>query len=114
MYAPIIQTRVKTKKGFSTIAPLGKWTDWLFSEEIYNAEKKGYSFKILKGYLFEKQNIFKDFVNDIYKIKESYDKSHPLYLISKLILNSLYGRYGMNCNIFFKNTSFYKILIFLI
>jgi hypothetical protein len=24
MYAPIIQTRVKTKKGFSTIAPLGK------------------------------------------------------------------------------------------
>jgi len=33
-----------------TIAPLGKWTGVIFSEELTNAMKFGYKFKILKGY----------------------------------------------------------------
>jgi hypothetical protein len=33
---------------------------------------------------------------DLYKIKETHTNSHPLYTISKLLLNSLYGRFGMN------------------
>jgi hypothetical protein len=41
----------------------------LFSEEMKNAEKYGYIFEILWGYTFERGNIFKDFVNDLYNIR---------------------------------------------
>ena len=40
-----------------------------FSEELYNAEKYGYTYKIKSGYLFEKCNIFEGYINEIYKIK---------------------------------------------
>jgi hypothetical protein len=33
---------------------------------------------------------------DLYQIKENHHKSHPLYTVSKLLLNSLYGRFGMD------------------
>ena len=52
---------------------------------------------MLKGYTFGRKNIFKEYINDMYQIKESYsnDRSNPMYLISKLLMNSLYGRFGM-------------------
>jgi hypothetical protein len=57
--------------------------------------KYGYQFKVTRGYLFDKGFIFKDYVNDLYQIKQSQPKGSPLYLISKLLMNSLYGRFGM-------------------
>jgi len=94
---PIIQTKVKER----TVSPLGKWRDILFSEEIYNAMKYGYKFEILRGYLFDKDYIFTEYITDLYSIKEKHNKSHPLFLISKLLLNSLYGKFGTNLEIFF-------------
>lgn len=44
---PIIQVHHKTKDGVRTIAPLGKFEGMFFSEEIKNAKKYGYKFKIL-------------------------------------------------------------------
>jgi hypothetical protein len=52
---PILQTHVKTSGGIRTIAPLGQWSDMIFSEELYNAEKFGYKFNILWGYTFERK-----------------------------------------------------------
>jgi len=97
---PILQTKIDTGNGIRTISPLGTWTGIYFSEEIYNAMKYGYKFEILRGYTFERKNIFKEYVSDLYKIKESHSKNDPMYLISKLLMNSLYGRFGMN-EIFF-------------
>jgi len=93
---PLLQTRVKTKNGFRTIAPIGTWTGHYFSDELYNASKFGYKFKVKRGYLFEKGNIFNDYVNFLYNLKEKSKKGSPDYIISKLLLNSLYGRLGMN------------------
>ena len=98
MERPLLQTKVKSDNGVRTIAPLGEWTDWLFSEEIKNVrELGGYKITVLKGYTFGRKNIFKEYINDMYQIKESYsnDRSNPMYLISKLLMNSLYGRFGM-------------------
>lgn len=67
-----------------------------YSEEIYNAMKIGYKFEFLRGYLFDKEYIFNDYITDLYQIKKSHDNSDPMYLISKLLMNSLYGRFGMN------------------
>ena len=96
MNRPLFQTKVRTKNGLRTIAPIGTWTDIIFSEEMFNCMKYGYKFKVIRGYLFNRKNIFKDYINDLYKIKESLNKNDPMYLISKLLMNSLYGRFGMS------------------
>jgi hypothetical protein len=92
---PILQTHVETKSGTRTVAPLGSWTDVLFSEEMHSAIKYGYKITITEGFMFDKANIFQKYVNDIYAIKKAHSPSDPMYLISKLLLNSLYGRFGM-------------------
>ena len=99
---PILQRRIKTSAGWlkqRTIAALGTWWPsghrWIFSTEMDNAMKFGYNFEIIKGYEFEKGNIFKDYVNKMYDLRLEYDKSHPMNLIAKLLMNSLYGKFGM-------------------
>ena len=95
---PILQLRVKTKAGTRTVAPIGNWTGWYFSEELYNAAKYGYTFTIKRGYLFDKGYIFKDFVSSFYNWKVESKKKNDTagFLIAKLILNSLSGRFGMS------------------
>jgi DNA polymerase type B, organellar and viral len=97
---PILMTKAKINNTLKTLAPLGKWTGVIFSEELINAKDYGYEFKVLKGYTFDSDYIFKDFVNDLYEIKCNHPKDHPMYLISKLLLNSLYGRFGMHIETF--------------
>jgi len=58
--------------------------------------KYGYKFKVLRGYTFNQDLIFSNYVKFLYKIKENSDKGTPDYTISKLLLNSLYGRFGMS------------------
>jgi DNA polymerase type B, organellar and viral len=93
---PILQLRFKLNNSIRTIAPLGTWEGMYFSEEINNAIKYGYKIEVLSGYLFEKKNIFNDYVEYLYKLKSNSKKGTPMYTISKLLLNSLYGRFGMS------------------
>lgn len=95
---PILQTRVKINGVTKTIAPIGSWEDILFSEEMYNAEKYGYKFNIIWGYVFEKENIFKNYVDFLYTLRSKYPKTDPMNFITKILMNSLYGRFGMNNN----------------
>ena len=70
-----------------------------FSEELYNAEKYGYKFEVEYGYLFEKSknvSIFKEYVNYLYSLKKKSNSKDSRYTISKLLMNSLYGRFGMS------------------
>jgi hypothetical protein len=92
---PILQTHIKTDDGIRTIAPLGSWYDMLFSKEMDNALKYGYKFEILWGYTFKPGNIFKDYVNTLFKLRSDYPTSNPLNYVAKLLMNSLYGRFGM-------------------
>ena len=93
---PILQIKYKTSGGIKTISPVGNWFMWIFSPEMDNALKYGYTFEILKGYTFEKGITFKSYVDFLYNLRIKYDKSHPLNLIAKILLNSLYGRFGMS------------------
>nr|YP_009487200.1 hypothetical protein [Russula abietina]AWB36102.1 hypothetical protein [Russula abietina] len=94
---PILQTHVKTNNGIRTISPIGTWEDMIFSEEMKNAMKFGYKFEILWGYTFEHKKVFTNYVDFLYhNLRMKYDKSNPLNFIAKILLNSLYGRFGMN------------------
>lgn len=93
---PILQKRIKLNKGYRTISPTGNWSGYYFSDELYNAAKYGYKFKVLRGYLFKKGNIFTEYVDYLYNLKKNSVKGTSDYIISKLLLNSLYGRLGMS------------------
>jgi len=92
---PILQRRIKTSDGMRTVAGLGSWDGWIYSEEMDNAMKKGYTFEIIKGYQFEKGEIFKEYVETLYNLRLNYPKEHPMNYTAKLLMNSLYGKFGM-------------------
>jgi hypothetical protein len=92
---PILQRKILTKDGERTIAGLGSWTGWIFSKEMDNAFKYGYEFEIIKGYEFQTGDIFSEYINKMYNLRLEYEKGHPLNLIAKLLMNSLYGKFGM-------------------
>lgn len=80
-----------------TISPLGKFNGWFFSEELKNAiDNFGYKVTIINGYTFDQKNIFKDYVIDLYNLRLQYSKDNPINLIAKILMNSLYGRFGLN------------------
>jgi hypothetical protein len=89
---PILQRRIKGK---GTVAGLGSWTGWISSLEMDNAMKFGYTFEILRGYQFDRANIFEGYVNKMYTLRKDYPNGHAMNLIAKLLMNSLYGKFGM-------------------
>ena len=92
---PILQRKILTKDGERTIAGLGSWSGWIFSKEMDNAIKFGYQFEIIKGYEFQTGDIFSEYINTMYNLRLEYEKGQPLNLIAKLLMNSLYGKFGM-------------------
>lgn len=90
---PIIQLRHDNR----TLAPVGEFECMLYSEEIVNARKYGYEIEVLRGYYFtERTMVFKDYILQLYSLRKEYHKSHPMNMTAKLLMNSLYGRFGMD------------------
>ena len=89
---PILQRKIK---GRGTVAGLGSWQGWISSLEMDNAVKYGYTFEILRGYEFNKGDLFSSYVNKMFELRLEYPKPHPMNLIAKLLMNSLYGKFGM-------------------
>lgn len=96
---PILQRRVVTEEGMRTIAGLGTWTGWVCSAEMDRCVELGYQFTIINGYQFETANIFSDYIEKLYNIRMQFPKGHPMNQIAKLLMNSLYGKFGMRADI---------------
>ncbi|MCK5633427.1 hypothetical protein KAH94_06735, partial [bacterium] len=47
-----------------------------------------------KGYKFNKAKIFDGYIDKLYKIKQKAEKGSVDYMLSKLLMNSLYGKFG--------------------
>lgn len=68
---------------------------WIYSEEIKAALKDGYTINIICAYKFNKGvNVFKKYVDTFYNMKSNATNEVDRQ-IAKLMLNSLYGRFGM-------------------
>ncbi len=77
------------------ISPIGTWTEVYFSEEIKYALTLGYKFKYIHGISYKKSILFDKFIDSLYTLRLNYPKQNPLNFIAKLLMNSLYGRFGM-------------------
>jgi hypothetical protein len=91
-YIPLLPYRAKDGK---LLFPSGSWSGWYYSPEVAKAIDLGYDIKVLKGYTFSNTDyIFKNFVGHYYDIKKN--SSGAKRFIAKLILNSLYGKFGQH------------------
>lgn len=99
--------------GIRTISPNGSFNCKLNSVE-FESYNDFYNFKFNSGYFWKKEFIFKDFINILYDMRKSYPKSDPMNYISKLLMNSLYGRFAMknfkNNHTFLSKNEFLKLI----
>lgn len=79
------------------IFPIGDFEGTFTSEEINYAKTLGYTFQIKRGIFFEqKEKLFDKFINELYSIRLISEKNSVNDIIAKLLMNSSYGRFGMN------------------
>ena len=109
---PYLQIHHKINGSIRTVALNGKFEMKIHCCEYYNS-LDDYDIKIKNGYLFQADYIFNDFVDDLFKLRKSYPKDNPMNLVCKLIMNSLYGRFGMrlinNIQTFLNKQDFFKL-----
>lgn len=91
---PYLQIHHKIANSFRTLSPYGSWSMILNLPEYFNA-LKDYNLHINKGYFFKSENIFSQFVDDLYSLRRLYSKGDPINFTCKLIMNSLFGRFAM-------------------
>ncbi|XP_075479404.1 DNA polymerase-like [Primulina tabacum] len=88
----------KEKNG-TLLFPTGKFIGVYYSEELKFARDLGYDIIPLRGYLFEKKSSpFEGFISHLYESRQEAKKAgdEAMTFIYKLLMNSLYGRFGMN------------------
>ena len=88
----------KDKKG-TLVFPTGKFTGIYFSEELKHALTLGYEIIPLRGYLFEQRpSPFHGFISDLYtsRLEAKKNGDEAMTYIYKTLMNSLYGRFGIN------------------
>lgn len=113
---PYLPTRYDGKLLF----PYGVFSGWWTHYEISKALVYGYHLlRVYKTYYFKKTcRPFDQYVNMLYEIKKQ-SKGTPMYLVSKILMNSLYGKFGQKFegrtnyiplqNIQYKDIAKYKI-----
>jgi hypothetical protein len=71
----------------------GMW----FSEELKHAVSVGYKVEVEYAYIFDKTpDVFRQYVEVLYKAKANADNNPSVRITNKFLLNTLYGRMGMN------------------
>ncbi len=95
---PLLPYRSDNIMEHSSVHPLSKFSGIYFSELLKEVVKHGYKVEVTGGYKFKRgKNVFKNFVEDIYgkRVEAGKSGNECMKLTYKLILNSLYGRFGM-------------------
>lgn len=95
---PFLPYRDENKK--TLIFPTGNFVGVYYSEELKYARDIGYRIIPLSGYLFEKMNSspFGSFVSSIFEKRQEAKSTcnDAMSYIYKILMNSLYGRLGIN------------------
>lgn len=87
------------KKDETLIFPTGEFIGVYYSEELKYARDLGYKVIPISGYLFEKmESPFRDFLSSLYdsRLEAKKDGNLAMSFVYKIVMNSLYGRFGIN------------------
>lgn len=89
---PFFPIKVDNKVEF----PRGKYKVVLCTPEIEYCLKNGYISKVNSVAWYKQDKILKDYIQFFLKLRKQYKKEHnkPFELLSKLMINSLYGKFG--------------------
>jgi len=89
---PIFSARVNDRLCF----PTGIFESVLTTNELKLALLRGYIKSVLEIACYEKQNIFRKYIDYFYQIRQKYkeEKNSSYELMTKLFMNSLYGKFG--------------------
>ncbi|GAI81159.1 unnamed protein product, partial [marine sediment metagenome] len=89
---PVYAVRVKHK----TIFPVGEFTATLCSEGLRYAFSHGHITKINKAAIYQMEDIFTKYVNFMYRLRNKYrrEQNDVMELLSKYMLNALYGKFA--------------------
>lgn len=86
-------------KNSTLIFPTGNFVGVYYSEELKYAKSLGYTVLPISGYLYEKkESPFKDFVTTLFESRLEAKKTgnDAMSYVYKILMNSLYGRFGIN------------------
>ena len=89
---PLLPYRYKNKLYFPTGTFAGYWDNVLLAK----AYQLGYKIEPKKGYIFQSEKIFKEYVDKFYSLKQNSKKDTSPYILAKLLLNTLYGKFGQS------------------
>lgn len=79
------------------VFPQGEFSGYWTSAELSYAKSLGYKIDIKFGIVFyKKEKLFSSFITEMYNIRKTSPKNSVSDIIAKLIMNSSYGRYGLN------------------
>jgi len=91
---PVLPYRLNTGSYNKLIFPVGNFSGWYTTPELRKAAEKGYQIEIEKGFKFNQYRIFETYVDEFYKMKSETDPKSVDYIVAKLLMNSLYGKFG--------------------
>ena len=82
------------------VYPVGRFETYMTTPEIQYALSHGTLRQVIICVLYKKERIFQEFVNYMYDLKVRYRRegNKPFFHIVKLLMNSLYGKFGMKAH----------------
>jgi len=89
---PLLPYRFKNKLYF----PIGIFEGYWDNSLLKKADELGYKIYPEKMFTFETGKIFKEYVDKFYSLKQKSVKDTAPYIIAKLLLNSLYGKFAQS------------------
>ncbi len=96
LYLPVLPYKLNLGGHNKLVFPLGKFNGHWDNIQLAKAMELGYKIIPKKMMVFETDYIFKDYVKNFYKLKQSSQANTPSYILAKLMLNSLYGKFAQN------------------
>ena len=78
------------------IFPVGRYRAWVWEPLLKIAARHGYIDKVHNVLVYEFENIFDDYIGDLYRRRREYKDSgnDAFQMLTKLFMNSLYGKFG--------------------
>ncbi len=82
--------------------PIGTFKGWYTHVELRKAKEIGYKIDVHKSIVYKTDELFRQYILDLYKLRNQYKKSgnEIMQLCTKLLMNSLYGKFATKLEVF--------------